>query len=204
MKKNLLLVVLVLLSTSMFAQKLFTSLGGSAYSYKRSPNTTSPSYIDYSTQSYLITPRVGYYLKPNLILGLDLGYDWFRYEEVTPTAKKSSANRYKVGIFLRNIHKFNKYIGVWSELGAYSSFYSSTSTSSLVPTKSRTIGAQVLPGFIIFAGKHLSFEISYGLLSYQYNNADYTNSTPVYNQTSSGLYFSLSPSNSRFAINYSF
>lgn len=204
MKKNLLLVALVFFSTAMFAQKLFTSLGGSVYSYKRTPNTTSPNYFAYGTQSYLITPRVGYYLKPNLILGLDFGFDWYRYEEVTQVTRKSSANRYKVGIFLRNIHKFNKYIGIWSELGAYSSFYTSTSNSSLVPTKSRTIGAQVLPGFIIFAGKHLSFEISYGLLSYQYNNADYTNSTPVYNQTSSGLYLSLSPSNSRFAINYSF
>lgn len=203
MKKIFLLGAFALLCNSTFAQKLFTSLAFNASTTKQNAVSGSTTLQDAKYFNLGITPRFGYYVTPKFILGLDLGYIRNSTNATKPTSYKGVNNQFTLGLFGRYMHKFNDYVGVWTELKAYGGLTKST-IDGADNSKGGYVGTQIVPGLILFAGKHLSFEMSYGGIDYQYGGFKPANNTAFDKRTYSGVNLLFNLANTRFAVNYSF
>lgn len=203
MKKIFLLGAFVLLCSSTFAQQLFTSLAFNASTTKQNDVNGSTTLQDVRYFNYGIIPRIGYYITPKFIAGVDLGYLRNVTNATKPTSYKGVNNQFILGLFGRYMHKFNDYIGVWTELKAYGGLTKST-IDGADNAKGAYVGTQITPGLILFAGSHLSFEMSYGGLDYQYGGFKPANNAAFDKRTYSRIDLLFNLSNTRFAVNYSF
>lgn len=201
MKKIMLLGAFAIIANSSFAQ-LFVS-GGLGFNTS-STKTTSGSVTNEGDKylSFSITPRVGYFFTEHIVAGLDLSFSSDRTKYAN-SDNKLVTRGFGGGPFVRYVHKFNEYFGVWGEFRA-SVNTDKTQYNGDDRNKSLYTSTGVVPGLLVFAGKHLSFEFSYGGLAHSYSrNTDLTSSNEPYT-TYSGFGLVLNPGTARFAVNYTF
>ena len=202
MKKIILLGVFAIVANSSFAQ-LFTSLGFNLNTSTSKSTTYSTTTDGDKSLNFMIAPRIGgFFYKQRMVAGIDLLYSSSRTILAGSTNKESS-RQYGAGSFIRYIHKFNEYIGIWGEFQASVAF-EKAKYNDIEKTKTSLVNAHLIPGFILFAGKHLSFEFSYGAFGHTYSRVlDLLSSTKSF-VDNNDFGISLSPGTPRFAVNYTF
>lgn len=201
MKKIILLGAFAIIANTSFAQ-LFISggLGFNTRSYKSTTNSNTSEGDKYL--SFSLSPRVGYYFSKKILAGLDVSYSSYRVKYAGGSDKQTTRG-FGAGAFVRYVHKFNEYFGVWGEFN--NSFNTDkTKFNDDDRSKNFSINTNLSPGILVFAGKNLSFEFSYGAVGNAYNRTTNLNSIVEYYETSNQFGIDLTPSSARFAVNYTF
>lgn len=180
MKKTILLGLFLLASISSFAQ---LTLGGgvtfSDYIIKvTSPNGTTYNEVDNFGLNFF--PRIGYFFKPNILAGFDLGYNVAKRNDLYYGKQTSKA--FTIGPFFRYIYRVSNLIGLSAEARTAVGLGISKNEGT-IPSEANTFSTivNIRPSILLFASKHLFFDVSYGALRYTYAHAKDKNSGYVIN-----------------------
>lgn len=198
-----LLGVFALLSS--FASAQWTVGGGVGF-YATSYNDNNPSASNSSnmkTFSLSFTPRIGYFLNDNMLLGLNTEYAKSQ-TTYSNSSTKNSSYKYSFGPYFRYIYRFNSIVGIWAEAQSMVGFGGSKRISSTPSNSDKTsnfsVETSIRPGISLFINKHLFFDTSYGYLGYDFIRTKNLNTAYVSNSNHVGLYLG----NSLFLISLNY
>jgi hypothetical protein len=164
MKKLTLLALFAALSTALSAQFL---VGGQFnLSSIKSTSKSGTSTAEYTTNFVTLLPRFAY-AQNNLWFGLDAGVNLINFNsDVAGNTFKSSVSIATIAPFVRYTKRPVDYLGLWIEGQAGASFGSRKNNDGKKTVNYSGINAGFRPGVIVFIGKHLSFEASFGQLGF--------------------------------------
>jgi hypothetical protein len=169
MKKVLLSAFALLVLSSLCQaqiEKGTTLLGGNInFSSNKSESTSQPNSDKNKSTWFGIHPTVGVAIKPNTILGIQLGYSHGK-SSVQPSngSQESSNSNYRTEVFLRRYLALGKGFYLFAQPGVY--FNKSTSEtnypSSEYNNKSWSTGVSLYPGISYAVNKRFHLEAGLG------------------------------------------
>ena len=161
MKQILLIALLTGLFGTVQAQFILGGQFGFGTTQSKS-HTGSTSLETDKTSTVTILPRLAYGFS-DMWAGLDAGFVYSH--SVRPNLPNSNTvvntSLFKVSPFIRFIQKPVENIGIWEE-AQISGAFGGSETNGSQSDKVSQVAAGIRPGVIFFAGKHLSFEASFG------------------------------------------
>ncbi|MXN91028.1 outer membrane beta-barrel protein [Flavobacterium sp. Sd200] len=127
----------------------------------------SESTGDNKTNSFNISPKAGYFLTPNIALGVALGYTSGKEEAPgTPDVKTSELS---VGAFGRYYVTPANSFSVFGELGVD---YIHSKIEAVTEDNSNAMRIGLAPGVSYFISQNFALEAKFGILSYRTDNPD--------------------------------
>lgn len=192
MKKLLLLCTGVLVAAAAHGQIFVSGLYNlSSSNYKsESPSLTQKT----SETNVTFIPRFGFVFG-NWIAGGDAGFSSItERSKVTPGTgdNKTVTTQTTIGPFVRYVRRPVEWLGLWGEFQTGIQFGAQRVNGDRY-YRQNGFGAGLRPGVMFFLGKHLSFEASYGNLSFVTSKATYEDDS-----TSRDTYGGLELNNSTF------
>ncbi|MDC3209740.1 porin family protein [Chitinophagales bacterium] len=172
MKKLQLLVVALFATTLAFAQpeKGNIFLNGSLNFDIGSPSA------DVSNFNLGITPKVGYFVSDNIVVGLDLGFAMANSkDESGPDEVKTNGLSFGGGAFARYYMMPADHFAMFFEGGLNTSFGSSsveTAGNSVDGPSTFALNAGITPGMSIYVSKKIALEANYGFLGYTTSSSE--------------------------------
>lgn len=187
-------------------------LGGNLnFGTSKSENSTLSSHYKNETSSYGFTPSVGFTIKPNTIVGLQLGYAHSKNTS-EPNSGTQEHNDYSAEIFLRRYLTLGKGFYVFAQPGVFfnRNIYEYITNSSNQENKGWNVGVSLYPGISYAVSKRFHLEAGLGNfanLSYSKSQSESKDisSNQMATSKSSGFSFSSSLSdNSSISIGFRF
>jgi len=127
----------------------------------------SESTGDNKTNSFNISPKVGYFVTPNIALGVALGYT--HGKEEAPETADIKSTELAVGVFGRYYATPANSFSVFGELGVD---YIHSKIEAVTEDNSNALRIALAPGVSYFISKNFALEAKFGILSYRTDNPD--------------------------------
>ncbi len=188
---------------SLYAQVFLSGRVGMEFSNE------SLQIIDEDTKATAFTfvPRIAK-ISGHWMFGLDIGFEHASAEDQDPFTGGTieiNTNNFIAGPFVRYVKKPNEFMGIWGEMQMGGSIgnekYDGEKRLNL-----SGFYTGIRPGIIFYISKHLSFEGSFGSLSYSSNRVkldDSISPNAKADKTSRGG-LSINPGSFQFAVNWTF
>lgn len=167
MKKPLLLLFFTVIYLSANGQWI---LGGNfAITSQKSQLESGSSNVETSLTGIAVLPRLSYTITETQWLGLETGLvsTFYNRPDFNGGNLDEVKQLFSLSPFYRHIFKPAEILGIWVEAQAGAGIGSSRINSEKDDTFS-AFTAGIRPGILIWAGKHLSFEASFGRLGYSF------------------------------------
>jgi len=127
----------------------------------------SESTGDNKTNSFNISPKVGYFATPNIALGVALGY--MSGKEESPGIPDVKTSEFAVGVFGRYYATPANSFSVFGELGVD---YIHSKIEAATEDNSNAVRVALAPGVSYFISQNFALEAKFGILSYRTDNPD--------------------------------
>lgn len=110
--------------------------------------------------SFNITPKAGYFVSDNIVIGLGLGYE---YEKSATDVKADYVSVAPFGRYYKSLSDQFKFFGELSVPLEFGSF----KAGDVKTGESTSIGVALAPGFAFFPTKKIGIELAFSGLSYE-------------------------------------
>jgi len=123
---------------------------------------------DNKTNSFNISPKVGYFATPNIALGVALGYESGKVE--SPGVPDVKSSDFAIGVFGRYYVSPANSFSVFGELGV--DYIHSKIDAGIRENNSNAVRVALAPGVSYFISQNFALEAKFGILSYRTDNPD--------------------------------
>ncbi|RZJ34381.1 MAG: porin family protein [Flavobacterium sp.] len=130
---------------------------------------SSQSTGDVKTNTFTISPKVGFFLSDNIAIGGQIGYTSTKDED--GVSEDIKTNTFSVGAFGRYYATPASDFSFFAELGA--NYMTSKMEQGSAEAKSNGFGIALSPGLSYFIGSNWALEASIGALSYNTEKPDF-------------------------------
>jgi hypothetical protein len=127
----------------------------------------SESTGDNKTNSFNISPKVGYFATPNIALGVAIGYT--SGKEEAPETADIKTSEFSAGVFGRYYATPANSFSVFGELGVD---FIHSKIEAVTEDNSNAFRIALAPGVSYFISQNFALEAKFGILSYRTDNPD--------------------------------